>query len=112
MPPAMFQKLKNVKISGRRLDISRVDHPSDSQERPGPEVSDVAASAELPVQKTIDARPADERPFQKNHRMRTSSEIGTASRNFRRKPKSGAVHSFGKKTTKRRKVKLGLRSSR
>jgi ATP-dependent RNA helicase DeaD len=112
MPPAMFQTLKNVKISGRRLDISRVDQPSSSEERPEPIVSDVAAAVEQPVQKTIDARPADERRFQKSHRMRAASEIGTASRNFRRKPKSGAVHSFGKLSTKRRKAKLGQRSSR
>ena len=112
MPPEMFQKLKNVKISGRRLDISRVDSASNTDERPGPTVSDVAAAIEKPAHEAIEARPANERPFHKNHPVRASSEIGNATRKFGRKQKSGAVRSFGKKSKMRLKAKLRQRTSR
>ncbi len=112
MPPAMFQTLKNVKISGRRLDISRVDYAPDTEERPGPAVNEVAAAVEPPTHEAIDARPVSERPFHKNHPVRASSEIGNATRKFGRKPKSGEVRSFGKKTKMRVKAKLRQRTSR
>ena len=82
MPPEMFQKLKNVKISGRRLDISRLGQPSDSEERPGLVANEVTATVERPSHKTVDARPVDERPFHKHHPVRAPSEIGNATRNF------------------------------
>ncbi len=112
MPPAMFQTLQQVKISGRRLEISRVDRPSASEKRPGPEVNEAAAPDEQPAPEAADARLAEDRPVSNQHRMRSPRENGKAPGAFRHKSKSGAVHSLGKKSKKRLKAKLLQRTSR
>ncbi len=97
MPDPMFQMLKQVKIAGRRLNISRLDQRTDSEERPEPQASETAPPEERPALEPSRAATPDSRPVQKKTRKFSSSENRPVGRNFKTKFKSNANHSPGKK---------------
>ena len=97
MPDPMFQMLKQVKIAGRRLNISRLDQGTDSQERPEPEASEAASPEERPVLETSRAATPDSRPVRNKTRKFSSTENRPMGRSFKTKSKSSTNHSPGKK---------------
>jgi ATP-dependent RNA helicase DeaD len=112
MPAAMFQTLKQVKLSGRQLNISRLNEASDSEARRELQVPESPAVEERPVQVAQVAAPPESRPVRMKKRMLQSSETRQAARNFKPKSKASAAHSAGKKIKGKFKARYGQRTAR
>ncbi len=98
MPPAMFQMLKQVKISGRPLNISRTGEALASDPKPEPELQDAAIAEDRSVHLASNPEAAAARPFRKKKRLPFSADHRPSTRTFKAKSKPGAVHAAGKKT--------------
>jgi ATP-dependent RNA helicase DeaD len=114
MPDAMFQTLRQVKLSSRQLNISRLNQASDPQERAvrEPEVPVSPAIEQRPVQ-TVPVTPQpDSRSVRMKKRMIASGETRQVARNFKPKSKASAAHSAGKKFKGKFKTRYGQRTAR
>ncbi len=124
MPPAMFQTLKQVKISGRELNISRPGQPDEPEVTRATEVKAASACEERPVQTAPVAAPAvvpvaapvvatpESRSIRMKKRMFSANEGRPAARNFKPKSKASAAHSGGKKPKGKFKARYGQRTAR
>ncbi len=90
MPAEMFQMLKEVKISGRRLDISRMDWSPVAEILPIRPKPEAALPLPVPARKKLKLKPAEPR------------QVG---RTFKTKSKFGVSRSVGKKFEARFKPK-------